>query len=194
MSFMDNKINDKLKYFTAKFDNFFRSRKKFNIIFAIGIVGILLISLSEVDFSSKKTTESTNMDEISIESYIEKIENKTKKIIGQIDGAGKCEVMITAEISSEKDYATNDNIKQETENKDNENILKNDSEKEVVMIENSSGKKQALIQKIYEPKIRGVLVLCEGADNAEINEKITNAVRALLNVSSNKISVLKIKK
>lgn len=191
---MDNKINDKLKYFTAKFDNFFRSRKKFNIIFAIGIVGILLISLSEVDFSSKKTTESTNMDEISIESYIEKIENKTKKIIGQIDGAGKCEVMITAEISSEKDYATNDNIKQETENKDNENILKNDSEKEVVMIENSSGKKQALIQKIYEPKIRGVLVLCEGADNAEINEKITNAVRALLNVSSNKISVLKIKK
>lgn len=191
---MDNKISDKLKYFTAKFDNFFRSRKKFNIIFTIGIVGILLISLSEVDFSSKKTTESTNMGEISIESYIETIENKTKKIIGQIDGAGKCEVMITAEISSEKDYATNDNIKQETENKDNENILKNDSEKEVVMIENSSGKKQALIQKIYEPKIRGVLVLCEGADNAEINEKITNAVRALLNVSSNKISVLKIKK
>lgn len=191
---MDNKISDKLKYFTAKFDNFFRSRKKFNIIFTIGIVGILLISLSEVDFSSKKTTESTNMGEISIESYIETIENKTKKIIGQIDGAGKCEVMITAEISSEKDYATNDNIKQETENKDNENSLKNDSEKEVVMIENSSGKKQALIQKIYEPKIRGVLVLCEGADNAEINEKITNAVRALLNVSSNKISVLKIKK
>lgn len=191
---MDKKINDKLKYFTAKFDNFFRSRKKFNIIFAIGIVGILLISLSEVNFSSKKTTESTNMGEISIESYIETIENKTKKIIGQIDGAGKCEVMITAEISSEKDYATNDNIKQETENKDDENILKNDSEKEIVMIENSSGKKQALIQKIYEPKIRGVLVLCEGADNAEINEKITNAVRALLNVSSNKISVLKIKK
>jgi len=190
---MGNIISDKLKSFTALFDNKTTNKKKINLILILGVVGIVLIGLSDCNFNSKETTESAKNDFISTDDYIENLENRVLRMIKEIDGAGKSKIMITAETSLEKNFATNDSIKQDSETKDSESSIKNDIEKEVVMVEDTSGKKQALIQNVSEPKIRGVLVLCEGAENPEINEKITNAIKSLLGVSSSKINVIKIK-
>lgn len=177
----------KLSNFTSIFLNFTKNKKNIGIIFLIGVLGIILIGLSDTKGNSKlKSYE--NFSEYDCEAYIKTLENKTQNIVSSISGAGRCKIMITAELSREKEYAVDESISQEKE----QNNLNLKKETEIVVIEDG-GNKTPLVKKINEPTIRGVLVLCEGADNPKINEMITSAVKTVLGVSSNKIFVAKLK-
>ena len=176
----------KLKDFTQKLGRIFVDKKKTKILLIIGIVGMVLIGLSDIGSSSEKSKKT---DEITIESYIDELEKKTQKIVSQINGAGKSRIMITADTSKEYDYAVDQNKSEEISN---QSELSTDIQTEIVLIDGDDGE-SALVKKSIEPKIRGVLVLCEGADDIEINEKITQAVKTVLGVPSNKICVLKLK-
>ena len=46
-----------------------------------------------------------------------------------------------------------------------------------------------IVIRTDEAKIRGVLVICEGGKNPLVREKIIEAVCALFNIPSNKVSV-----
>ena len=50
---------------------------------------------------------------------------------------------------------------------------------------------EPIVLKTDEAKIRGVLVVCEGGDDPFVCEKILEAICALLDVPSNKVSVAK---
>ena len=52
---------------------------------------------------------------------------------------------------------------------------------------------RGVVLKTTEPEVRGVIVVCDGGDNAAVKNGITSAVRAALSVDSNKITVLKMK-
>lgn len=179
----------KLKDFTRNLTRIFADKKKAVILLIVGVLGMVLIGLSDTFTSRKNSIKSENQFETSIEEYIDIIEKKTTKIISDIDGAGKCRVMITAKSSEEKDYVYNQNITEEisgTEEKHSE------IQTEIVITENN-GQDGPIVIKINEPEIRGVLVLCEGADDLLIKENITQAVKTVLGISSNKICVLKLK-
>ena len=182
-------MNDKFKHFTDKFVKKLGNKKSVSVILVLGICGMLLIGFSDSFFSGKKTDSVKNV--ITIEEYIKNLEKKTRDMLTSIDGAGRCKIMITAESSSEQNFATDDSISQDIRQEQSQS--KTDIETEIVMVEDSSGKKIALVKSVLEPKIRGVLVLCEGADNIETREKVTNAVKTLLGVSTSKISVIKMK-
>ena len=184
-------MNDKLKYFTDIFTKKLKNKKSVSVILVLGICGMLLIGLSDV-FSNTKNATSVK-ESISTDEYIKNLEKKVRDMLASVDGAGRCKIMITAESSSEQNFATDDSIKQDMQSDQTENKNKTDIQKEIVMVEDSSGKKIALVKNVSEPKIRGVLILCEGADNVGIKETITNAVKTLLGVSANKISVYKLK-
>ncbi len=179
----------KLKDFTRKLRRIFVSKKKTTILMIIGLAGIVLIGLSDMNSSSEKIKKPSKTDEITVESYIQQLEKKTEKIVSQINGAGKSRIMITADTSKEYDYAVDQSKSEEISN---QNELSTDLQTQIVLIDGDEGE-NALIKKSIEPKIRGVLVLCEGADDIEINEKITQAVKTVLGVPSNKICVLKLK-
>ncbi len=182
-------MSDKLKYFTDNIAKKLGNKKTVSVILVLGICGMLLIGISDVFSGNNASQEST----VTVEEYIKTLEERTKDMLTSIEGAGKCKIMITAESSSEQNFATDDSISQDIQSDQDETQNKTDVEKEIVMVEDSNGKKIALVKNVIEPKIRGVLVLCEGADNIEIKETITNAVKTLLGISSNKISVIKMK-
>ncbi|MBQ8868527.1 MAG: hypothetical protein IJ027_02250 [Oscillospiraceae bacterium] len=185
-------MNDKLKHFTSIFIKKLGNKRTVSVILVLGICGMLLIGFSDIFSNGKKTTSVSNTT-VSVEEYIKAIEKRTREMLASIDGAGKCKIMITAESSSEQNFATDDSISQDIQSDQTESKNKTDIEKEIVMVEDSNGKKVALVRNVTEPKIRGVLVLCEGADDIETKERITNAVKTLLGISSNKISVIKMK-
>ncbi len=182
----------KLKDFTHKFSNIFSKNKKTTAIFIIGIVGILLIGLSDVFSGSKTETKSGSNNEISVEQYVAELEKKTEKIISKIDGAGKSKIMITADTSKENEYAVNENKSQDVSGK-NEALEQHTQIQNEIVITQQNNEDSALVVKVIEPQIRGVLVLCEGADTPKIAEQITNAVKTVLGVPYNKICVLKLK-
>ncbi len=186
-------MHEKLKNFTTLLPKLFGNKKTLTIVTVIGLAGIILIGSSDWLFSSKSEPVKSDTENLSVHWYINTLEKKTAEMLVSIDGAGKSKIMITAEASAANQYAVNETISDDVQNDQNENRQKTEVQTEIVMIEGDNGGNQALVAQVIEPQIRGVLVLCEGADNPEIKEKVTQAVKTVLGVSSNKICVIKLK-
>ena len=106
-------------------------------------------------------------------SYEEELEQKLKEIISRIQGVGDVTVMLTIEGTETKIYAS------DTSESDSK------TESETVVI----GSKEALLQAIKYPEVRGVLVVCSGGDKPLIQEKVVNAVSTVLDIPTSKVYV-----
>lgn len=162
----------------------FNLDKKTIIILISGFLIIILIMVSELNFD----TETENVEsEISDEEYCDHLENKIKSFIEKIDGAGKTEVIITLAETTEYIYATDD----KDTRKNNNNTDDSTVQKDYVIIENNNNDVGLLIKTI-EPKIRGVAISCEGADDIKVQEQIYSTVEALLDIKTSNISISKL--
>ena len=108
-------------------------------------------------------------------------------ILEKIDGAGEVEVMITLESCYENVYAKGYSTQSDVD----EAGAQSQITEEYVIVKNGSSTEECLVVKVYEPKIKGVAVVAEGADNAQVKKAITDTVCALFDISSNKVSVIK---
>lgn len=125
---------------------------------------LAVVVLAIVLFSNVSTK---NADEIvSGESYIEELEHKIVSVVQKIDGVGKVVVAITHDATTESVYAYE---------KETDNIL--------------YVKGEPVVVKTLPPKILGVVVVAEGADNPIVRMKINEAVVTLLNVDETRVQV-----
>ncbi len=165
---------DELKQMLSKLKN----DKKTMFIIAIGIIGMLMIMLSE---SSDTDDNVSKVNDSPIMLSERELASDVEKFIENIDGAGKTKVILTFESYEEKVYAVD---KDENFNPDG----KSDYNGEYVIVD-AGDSEQGLQLKILSPKIRGVAVLCIGGDKPVIREQIIMALSALFDISTNKISV-----
>lgn len=155
--------------------------KKRLFIIVAGIVGIMLLVVSEFIPEGEENVEITeNDDEMSFTSYEKDIEERLKNLLESIDGAGKVQVMVTIESGDEKVYAT--------ESKKSEN----NEEKNYVLVD-IEGSDSGLLLKIAQPEIRGVAIVCQGADSPTVRNAVVGAVTSVLGISSNRVNVSKMK-
>lgn len=164
--------------------NKIKADKKLVLFIFIGVLLIVIIFISELDFNSEEITDT---NEISDEEYCSILEAKVKYFVENIEGAGRTEVIITLAETTEYIYATDD----KTVKKNNSNSNDQTVEKDFVIIEDNSNDTGLLIKKI-EPKIRGVAISCEGGDNATVQEQIYSSIEAVLDVKSSNISISKL--
>lgn len=153
----------------------------------LGAIGLLLVFLSDgvFDFSSRKTDNKRIDPMLSSEQEI-MLEKRLEAILSQIDGAGKTRVMLTFEGSEQFFYLT-DTVERFSKN---EQETETETEKKIAIAEKNSQEEPVLYQ-IQESEIRGVTVVCEGGNNAEVREKIISAVCAVLRVPSHCVCVAK---
>lgn len=156
--------------------------KRIAVIVCIGLVGIILLTLSELmpqKSDAKQNKKSENVTDIR-DSYEENIEKRLTSIVSSIDGAGRTEVMVTLASGDENVYA----VKEKSSD--------GSKEREYIVID-SDKNESGLLLKVIEPEIRGVAIVCEGADSAKIRQEIISSVSAVLGISTNRISIAKIK-
>lgn len=159
--------------------------KKTIIILVIGFTLMILLCISEIDFTNDDETEKT--EPVSDEEYCQYLESKIKTFIEKIDGAGETEVIITLAETTEYIYATDDkDIRKNDTNSDDSTF-----EKDYVIIENNNNDVGLLIKTI-EPKIRGVAVSCEGGDNVDVQQQIYSTIEAILDIKTSNISISKL--
>lgn len=175
---MDN-IKDYFEKIKTGFKNI--GSKKSAFILMLGLIGILLIGLSEL-FPEQKNEEKviTKEKDSGFSEKEAEIEKRIEDAVSKIKGAGKTEVTVMLESSEEYFYAENS-----SESSGEKDI---DTESEYVIIDGENGEKPLLI-KTKEAEIRGVLVVCEGGENAFVKERIIEAICALLDIPSNRVSV-----
>ena len=159
---------------------FLKRDKKITAIICLGLAGIFMLTMSEL--LPRKSTESEKKETVSdiSDSYEADLEKRLTSIVSSINGAGRTQVMVTLASGDENVYAVREKSSDRSR------------EREYIVIDDGSSE-SGLLLKVVEPEIRGVAVVCEGADSANVRQEIVSAVSAVLGISSNRISIAKIK-
>lgn len=165
----------------------YKKDKKVFFIVVVGIALVLFIFLSEFDNKDSSANKEEIIFNENSQEYSLYLEQRVEEIVSSIEGAGKVNVMITISETTEYVYAQNQNGTNKV-NKDSEN---KDNKSDFVIIEKDNND-TGLLLKTFEPKIRGVAIVCEGADDPAVQQQIYSTVSAVLNVSTARISISKL--
>ena len=72
-----------------------------------------------------------------------------------------------------------------------EKETENELSEEYIIVKKGSNNEECLVVKVYEPTIKGVAVISEGADSIKVKTAITDTVCALFDISTAQVSVEK---
>ncbi len=120
-------------------------------------------------------------------------EERLKKVLSAIKGAGEVEVMISYKSSKEIIPAMN-TVESHTQTEETDSnggvrkITQTDTNTQPVSLSTQSGT-QPLITKEIEPEIQGVIVVAEGADDFRVKIELLNAVQTVLGLKANQVEV-----
>lgn len=171
----------------------------------IAIIGVILLIAGSVFFegTSKKDEKVTPQPKSGTEAIetLNQNENETKdemeksleSILSKIKGAGRVSVMVTFYSGNESvpAYDTKNSIS-DTQEKDKEggtrSVKQTDKENSIVYEEND-GVKKPYITKELLPKVKGVVIVADGAGDAVVKSDLAKATEALFEVASYKIQV-----
>ena len=158
------------------------------ILIIIGIVGILLIFISSF---TKDTTENrkTSETEITAEEYRANLETDIKKIVKEITGSKRVEVIVTLESGIRYKYADiREGVK--SDKTENDSTSTSSELKEgYITVKTADGGEEALLVTRQMPEVRGVAIVCTGGDDPYLAEKIENTVTAALNITSQRVHI-----
>lgn len=173
-------MNDLLKKYLEKLKNP-------RVLIIIGVIGIALIFLSS--FIEPKPDVIKGAEDFSAEEYKESLEKDVTKLVKSISGSRKVTVVITLESGMNYQYADNLEETDETKNDNQNTAEKSELKQNYITVKNADGSEAAILISKQMPEIRGVAIVCEGGDNAALNQKIQNAVMSALNITSKRVYI-----
>ena len=197
-------LSEKLKKMFSKNDG--NNKKKIeNILVFIVILAITIVAINYI-WNGDKWSQSSNsvpdaendntVVQVSSDANYDENEEKLANILSNLAGVGKVKVLLTYSQTSTYVPIYNENVKSsnttETDSAGgSRTVEENDSQKEVIYKEDSSGNREPVTQSIISPKIEGAIITAEGADNAEVKTAIVQAVEAATGLATHKIQVFK---
>jgi stage III sporulation protein AG len=141
------------------------------------ILAILLVVSLFLSFGNKtviKSSESVKID------YVTELENRLSETLSKVENAGKVSVVITLKSGMQTVLAME---KTTTETSSGRVI------KETPIIVNG---KTVVLKELY-PEVSGVLIVCEGAKNISVYNKIQQATMSLFDIKAEQIEILSMK-
>ena len=148
------------------------------------------IAVSEETFlllpGGKKTTQKSNAAASAAQTdYAAETERRLTQMLQQIAGAGQVSVMLTLETGERVEYQTDVQAS-------SDGAQSSESRKTVILSEGSSYDKAAVAATTY-PRFQGALIVCEGADSAAVRLRLLEAVSAVTGLSTDRITVVKMR-
>jgi len=131
-------------------------------------------------------TQQSNKNYTTTLEYCAELENKLETLLSKMHGAGDVSVMISVDGSPELIYATSDDNKVSN----NSSGSTTTSSSNLIIVENDGNEKPLVLTENL-PNVKGVIVVSSGANDISVKLDILNAISTLLNISTDKISVLK---
>lgn len=151
------------------------------------VIGAALMVL--IFLSTLLPTESTEpVPEEDAAAIEQQLEQRLEALLSEIEGVSSPTVMVTLDSTTERVYARDSRNGESSSANDGSSSGSLDSESTVVLIGNGSDK-AALEESTILPKVRGVAVVCSGAQSPAIKEKVVNTVAGVLCISSSRVYV-----
>lgn len=204
MDFIGN-IAKRIKEYVAGHDR----KKLIENTVIVAIIGIIIIIAGSAIFRGGKPDDGAGEREDAVKAGdalgrncqgMDKTEEKLKSILSQVQGVGKVDVMITYETTSENvpayDIKKNSSRTEEKDGDGGSRSIEQEEYDSKLAYEESvpGGEKTPVIIKELEPKVRGVLVVAEGAESVIMKERICSAVSVVLDIPAHKVEVIQRKK
>ena len=114
-----------------------------------------------------------------MEESLPTLEQRLEQLLGHIEGAGDVQVLLTEESGRETLYQTD--IQTDTDRRTEDTVL----------VEDATRTETGLVRQTVEPKYRGAVILCQGADAPSVKLAIVEAVRCVTGLGADQISVQK---
>ena len=152
--------------------------------FALPVLGLGVLLLLWP--SGAGETKSTTSPETTAEETMAQQQKEMERILARIEGAGELHLMLTLESDGERTLA------EDTEETlgGSQDAPESQSRRETVVLSVSGGE-EVVVTRRESPVYRGALVVCQGADRAEVKLAVTQAVAALTGRGADRITVVK---
>ncbi len=158
------------------------------LILLFGLVLMLLPS-----GGTKKETPQPKSENQSSAFDLQAEEKRLEELFTSIDGVGRVKVALTLKSGAESVYALDKSESLRDGGGGAGTSYEKDSDSRPMVLSSDSGGEVPLTIKEYYPEFRGALVVCDGADNPNIMLAITEAIRSLTGITSDNITVIKMK-
>lgn len=152
--------------------------KRYRFVFLVLLIGIFLMTLPE----GKKEPSVSQPEQTQPQPGLQE---SLSEILSQIAGAGKVKVLLTQEEGERTVYQTDEQITASEGS--------SDVRRQTVLVTGSDRAETGLIRQVNPPLYRGAVVLCQGADSAGVRLSIVEAVANATGLTTDKITVLKMK-
>jgi len=122
-------------------------------------------------------------------------ESKLKEMLEKVVGLGAVDVLVTVDSTEETVVQLNEKQMQTITDETDRNGAKRhitdiSKDGQVVLYEISSGVQSPIVVKKIKPRIRGVMIVAKGAENASVKRLVAEAVSSGVDVPIHRISVL----
>lgn len=145
---------------------------KYKYAAAVLLLGVLLML-----WPQEKQKEEVQAPVSETEVELSETQEELQRLIGQIEGAGRVEVMLSLQTGTEFEFQSDTDT----------------DRTQTVFAQQTPNAKSPVIRKSYYPVYRGAVIVCEGADSAAVRLRIIDAVCSLTGLGSDKVSVIKMK-
>lgn len=150
-------------------------KKRINLVVLIGLAGLLLLVCSEWMPTKQEETPAQPVNVQDEQAYALEMETRLEALLAQMEKVGRVKVMVTLENGEENVYAT-----------DSEKAADGTTQTNHVLLG-----KEGLLETIQTPQVLGVAVVCDGGDDAGVQNRISTLVAALTGVGVHHITVTK---
>lgn len=152
--------------------------KKYRYVLLVVLLGLVLLALPE-EKEPVKQPESIQTEEK------RNLQEDLAAILSQVAGAGKVEVLLTQATGEETIYQTDEDLSTGESTSD----IRSDT----VLVTGTDRSETGLVRQVNPPTYQGAIVLCQGADSAQVKLSIVEAVMSVTGLRSDCITVLKMK-
>jgi len=154
--------------------------------------------LSQATANQEKVDNTAITNETDEKGYEENQKIDLKNILKKMNGVGDVEVMMSFENGEKKvpayDISAQKSTTEETDTEGGKRVNNQNTDGSKIVMRTSDGNNEPFILTTYKPKINGVIILAEGAENSKIKYEIEQAVSKLYNLSLDKVNVYSMKK
>lgn len=161
----------------GKFTALLNQYKYFILVIVLGICLMLIPSQKQASGSKPNSTEIAE-ESVSLDTIL-------SECLSKVEGAGRVQVILTV--------AAGEEILYQTDRDERTTADSADSKVDTVIITNSNHDQQGLVRQVIPARYQGAIILCQGADRASVRLALTQAVSVALNLSTDRITVLKMK-
>jgi len=150
------------------------------------VILVLFIGLALMAIPSRKNTSETAVN-VSDEHTEEKVtvEEKLAQILSQVDGAGEVHVLLTIAVGEETLFQADEDVTMDTES--------SSTQISTVIIATADKNEYGLVRQMNPPVYKGAIIVCQGAEDPQIQLAIVDAVSNVTGLGADRISVLKMK-